>query len=136
MSPHPVTWDGETWRTTEALFQALRFHVGSGIREEIRAEKSPMSAKLKAKTYKDQMVIVPCSVSDLQNMVNVLKLKLETHDEVERCLRETGSAFVVEDCTKRQRGSGLYWGAALQDGHWVGQNVLGQIWMNLRSRQL
>lgn len=40
---------------------------------------------------------------------------------------------IVEDCTKRQRGSGLFWGAALIDGKWQSQNWLGQLWMELRE---
>ena len=46
MSPHPIIfWDKE-WRTAEALFQAGRFVTDDPIREEIRAEASPMSAKM------------------------------------------------------------------------------------------
>jgi len=134
MSPHPVTWEGVEWRTTEALFQALRFPKGSEIRELIRAEKSPMSAKMVAKSYGGNPAIVPGSKEDLQNMVEVVKLKLRAHDDVRQILLDTGKEFIVEDCTKRQRGLGLFWGAALQEGYWVGTNTLGMIWMGLRER--
>lgn len=134
MSPHPVTWEGIEWRTSEALFQALRFPKDSEIRELIRAEKSPMSAKMVAKSYHGNLAVIPGSKEDLQNMVDVVKLKLRTHDDVRQVLLDTGERFIVEDCTKRQRGLGLFWGAALQGDHWVGENALGMIWMGLRER--
>ena len=63
MSPHPVTYNEEVWRTTEALFQALRFNDPS-IQKEIRDEKSPMGAKLKAKgimkRLKESGVTIKC----------------------------------------------------------------------------
>lgn len=93
-----------------------------------------MSAKMKAKSLKEHMSVVPGSVEDLQNMVNVLKIKLETHDSVWDVLASTENRLIVEDCTKRQRGLGLFWGAALRENEWVGANVLGSIWMQLRDR--
>src|SRR5262249_49560871 len=47
MAPFPVMHDGRGYRTTEALFQALRFDQ-EPIREAIRGEKSPMAAKMRA----------------------------------------------------------------------------------------
>ena len=78
MSPHPVEHDGIWWKTAEALFQALRFPMdavndeGENIREIIRAQKSPMAAKMKAKSSKSQMIIEPMGVEDLKNMKMVL----------------------------------------------------------------
>ena len=48
MSPYPIEFNGKLYRTTEALFQALRFSDEEVI-EAIRAEKSPMAAKFAAK---------------------------------------------------------------------------------------
>ena len=132
MAPFPVEYEGKRWLTTEALFQALRFE-DEEIREAIRNEKSPMGAKMKAKKNKAEMVVEPMSDADLENMVLVLRLKIEQHPELREMLLESGEAFMVEDCTKRQRGSGLFWGAALLDGKWVGQNWLGELWMELRE---
>lgn len=133
MAPFRVVHNGTEWLTTEALFQALRFD-NEEIREAIRAEKSPMGAKMKAKKHKSEMVIEPLSEADLDNMRLVLSLKIEQHPELRETLIESGNAFIVEDCTKRQRGSGLFWGAALIDGRWVGENWLGKLWMELRQK--
>lgn len=134
MSPFPVLYEGKKYRTTEALFQALRFD-DEEIIESIREQKSPMSAKMKAKKNKDRMVVVPLSGEDLDNMRLVLRIKLLQHPILRDDLLATGDQEFIEDCTKRPRGSGLFWGAALQEGEWVGENWLGRLWMELRTGQ-
>ncbi len=131
MSPHPVVIDGEWWPTTEALFQAMRFD-NAEIRGEIKSKKSPMTAKMTAKKHKDKMIIEPLSASDIDNMRTCLKLKIDQHPLLKEDLVATGDRFIVEDCTKRQLSSGLFWGAALVDGEWRGDNVLGGLWMERR----
>ena len=133
MAPFPVMHEDLRYRTTEALFQALRFD-DPAIREQIRTEKSPMAAKMRAKKHADRRVVVPLGPQDLDNMRLVLELKLHFHPPLRRQLLETGEAQIVEDCSKRPRGSGLFWGAALIDGAWKGENKLGLMWMDLRSR--
>ena len=132
MSPYPVEFDGKRYRTTEALFQALRFSDEQVI-EAIRGEKSPMAAKFVAKRYKKRMVVEPLSDDDVKNMRVCLKLKLEQHPELRDRLLATGDAEIIEDCSKRKRGSGLFWGAGLEDGVWEGTNMLGKLWMELRD---
>ena len=133
MSPFPVVHDGKEFRTTEALFQALRFS-DEEIIEKIRAEKSPMGAKFAAKKHKEFMTIAPLGIQDLANMRLCLRLKMEQHPVLREQLLETGDSFIVEDCTKRQRGSGLFWGAAFENNEWKGHNWLGVLWMELRDQ--
>ena len=135
MSPHPVMYEGQHWKTTEALFQALRFR-DTAHREEIRLEASPMGAKFKAKSLARvwPRMVIPLSDGDLDNMRLVLRLKYEQHAEIRELLAQTESDTIVEDCTARQYGSGLFWGAGLQaDGTWKGKNWLGLLWMEIRS---
>jgi ribA/ribD-fused uncharacterized protein len=134
MSPFPIEFGGKSWRTTEALFQALRFEDET-IREEIRAEKSPMAAKFVAKRNVDQMTVEQLSEQDVENMRLMLKLKVEQHPELKEQLLATGEDLIVEDCTRRgRRGSNLFWGAVLEDGEWEGKNILGKLWMELRTK--
>ena len=132
MAPHPIRHEGETWRTPEALFQALRFR-DEAVREAIRAQKSPMTAKMVAKKHKISMVVAPMGEADLDNMRLVLRLKLEAHPGLSRQLLATGEAKIFEDCTGRPRGSGLFWGAARKGDEWAGENRLGRLWMELRA---
>ena len=134
MSPFPLEWKEHKWRTAEALFQALRFDEEAEIREEIRAAKSPMTAKMIAKKFVDQMVIKPQSPQDIKNMTLVLQLKIDQHPKLKKALFETKKRNIIEDCTKRQRGSGLFWGAARTEDCWIGENTLGELWMNIRNQ--
>jgi ribA/ribD-fused uncharacterized protein len=133
MAPYPVEWNGKLFRTTEALFQSLRFQGNDAVVEVIRSEKSPMAAKFAAKKHKDQMKITPCGEQDVENMQVCLGIKLGQHPELIERLLETGDEQIVEDCSKRKRGSSLFWGAALIGDKWEGRNMLGKLWMELRN---
>lgn len=130
MSPHPIN----SYRTAEALFQALRFNDAEII-NLIKAEKSPMGAKMVAKRYTEHMSVQPRSEQDLNNMRWVLGQKLRGHPELKQELLGTGDATLIEDVTARQSDSGLFWGAGLQgECNWVGENHLGKLWMELRDK--
>ena len=134
MSAHIISFSNLLWKTSEALFQAGRFNSNDPIVEEIRLQASPMGAKLLAKKHVDKMIIVPQSDADLEWMEQVLRMKIEQHSELKKLLMDTGDATIIEDCTSRQRGSGLFWGAAKQvEGSWVGDNQLGKLWMKIRG---
>lgn len=132
MSPFPIVFADKEWRTTEALFQALRFDKPE-IQEAIRAEKSPMSAKLVAKNREEEMSVVPKSAKDLENMELVLRLKLEQYPQLKKDLLATGEEPIIEDVSNRKGGRHRFWGAALIEDKWVGDNALGKIWMKLRE---
>ena len=130
MSPHPVVYNGQSYRTTEALFQSLRFDDVEII-NLIRQQKSPMAAKMLAKKRRAKRVVEPCSPQDLDNMRLCLHLKIEQHSSLRDQLVATRPEEIVEDCTKRPRG--LFWGAAFKDGQWIGENHLGKMRMELRA---
>ena len=143
MSPHPVEHDGIWWKTAEALFQALRYPIGAvnekgeNIRELIRAQRSPMAAKMiaKAGAIMDQRNITAMGDEDLDNMRMVLRLKFKCNwNPLERDLLATGGRLIREDCSNRPNVAGLFWGAKrLPDGTWEGTNTLGKLWMELRT---
>jgi len=128
MSPHPVLYDGKIWATTEALFQALRFDPENPIREKIRAHKNPIAAKREAKARVSEMTTEMTSERDLNHMRTVLALKYEQHQVVRDTYQATAGLPILEDCSNRQHGAGLFWGAGLQEGLWYGDNWLGRLW--------
>jgi predicted NAD-dependent protein-ADP-ribosyltransferase YbiA (DUF1768 family) len=132
MSPYPITFLGKEWRTTEALFQALRFD-DEEIIEAIRLEKSPMGAKMKAKKHRASMIVIPMGERDVGNMKFCIAKKINAHPTLLKLLNETGEIPIYEDVTSRPRGSGLFWGAKKIENTWEGQNVLGKIWMETRD---
>jgi predicted NAD-dependent protein-ADP-ribosyltransferase YbiA (DUF1768 family) len=133
MSPYPIKFGDETYRTTEALFQALRFS-DNDIKALIRDEKSPMGAKFVAKARVEQMTIKQLSDVDVDNMRLCVRLKVRQYPNLLKELLETGDALIVEDVTNRgNKGSNTFWGAMLVGEEWVGMNVLGNIWMQVRK---
>lgn len=129
MSPHAI--DG--YPTAEHLFQCLRFG-DNAIRDEIIACKSPMGAKMIAKKHADKMIVEPRSRADIAQMKQVLRLKLKRHPHLIKELLDTGDHELVEDVTARPNESGLFWGKAqVAEGAWLGMNVLGNAWMDLRA---
>ena len=134
MSPHPVSHEGKRWRTCEALFQALRLE-DEDAKEVIRKESSPMAAKMVAKRFREIQVVEPMSEADLANMKLCISLKLEQHELLRRKLFHTGNAKIIEDCSSRgPRGSNLFWGAMRVPEGWQGENWLGRIWGEMRSK--
>lgn len=141
MSPHSIIYMGKEWRTSEALFQALRFNDET-LQERIRLEKSPMGAKMRAKGIVKELTetnelykrhINPLSVKDVDNMMLCVSLKLEQHPELKQQLLDTGDSIIIEDCTSRgKRGTNLFWGMVFEN-EWIGNNMLGRIWMKKRD---
>jgi ribA/ribD-fused uncharacterized protein len=133
MSPHPIVYNNKKFLTAEALFQSMRFS-DEQIIEKIREQKSPMSAKMVAKANKSKMIITPLSDSDINNMNICLRLKIEQHPMLAQELKSTENKIIVEDVSKRKnKGSALFWGAAIVDGKLEGKNMLGQLWMDIRK---
>jgi len=137
MSPYPIEYEGTIYRTTEALFQCLRFRGHPEVQKKIREQKSPMAAKMIAKKHRHLLQRGEDwdeAEDDIERMRLCLKLKLQQHPQLRQQLLDTGEALIVEDCTARPRGSAKFWGAVLEDGQWVGRNVLGNLWMELREQ--
>lgn len=113
MSPYPIKHNNKVWKTSEALFQALRFDDHK-IQEEIRLEKSPMGAKFVAKKYANKIFTTPMSEQDLKNMFFCLSLKLEQHPILKTALFETKDAIIIENISNRDLNErNLFWGAVL-----------------------
>ena len=149
MSPHIVKYKDEWYRTAEALFQCMRYEGFPQVQGEIKAAKSPMTAKMVAKKHRaliaGRETEAEKETHDLARMHECLLLKLQAHPDLKRRLMATKDARIIEDCTKRPRGSGLFWGMAriekkLPDGttvaDWQGRNELGKLWMAIRDESL
>jgi predicted NAD-dependent protein-ADP-ribosyltransferase YbiA (DUF1768 family) len=93
-----------------------------------------MTAKMKAKRAKNQMIIVPCSPPDIENMRICLELKFTQHTGIRQQLLQTGEQLIIEDIGTRRRERDLFWGAYQQGNQWVGNNMMGQLLMELRAK--
>ena len=136
MAPYPIKFEGKVWLTSEALFQSMRYDIES-IKEIIRVEKSPMGAKMKSKKYKDQMVVVPMSELDVENMRKCVKVKFDQHPQLKKALIQTGMSPIYENIGNRNGERHKFWGVKkLSENEADGNNMMGRILMDLRDEYL
>lgn len=136
MSAYPVTYQGTQYKTCEALFQALRFEGYPEIQKAIQECPSPMGAKMIARKNRELLnrgVKWDEAPSDIPLMKKCLELKLQQHPVLKEKLIATGNATIIEDCTTHDRESARFWGVVKKDGQWIGENVFGKLWMEIRE---
>lgn len=128
-SGFPLRVNGIDIRTSEALYQACRFPHVPDVQRMIIAQRSPMTAKMKSKPYRDQ------SRQDWNDVrVSImrwcLRVKLASNwTKFRNLLLATGESPIVEDSWKD-----AFWGAKTNgEGILVGANVLGRLLMELRE---
>jgi len=116
--------------TSEALYQACRFPHLPEVQRLIIAERSPMTAKMKSKPYRDNSRS-DWDVVRTKVMRWCLRVKLiQNWDKFSKLLLETGELPIVEDSRKDE-----FWGAKPEDEKTLtGANVLGRLLMELREQ--
>jgi ribA/ribD-fused uncharacterized protein len=126
----PLNVNGTNIRTSEALYQALRFPSRPDVQRLIISEISPMTAKMKSKPFREHTRSDWMDVR-IPIMRWCLRLKLfQNWERFGNALRETGDKPIVEKKTKRAD----FWGAKQSEtAELIGPNVLGRLLMELRS---
>lgn len=116
--------------TSEALYQACRFPRLPEVQRQIIAERSPMTAKMRSKPYRDDSR-PDWDIVRTKIMRWCLQVKLvQNWDKFSKLLLETGDLPIVEDSRKDD-----FWGAQPEDEEiLVGANVLGRLLMQLREQ--
>lgn len=135
---YPLTVGGKTWRSSEALYQAMRFPDHPDVQEDIRTSASPMGAKFVAKAHLAKTR--PDWMHDsLRGIVGVrervmawaLKVKWAQNPAFRDLLVTTGLKMIVEDSHKDP-----FWGAVPLPWNpdvLEGENVLGVMLVGLRA---
>jgi type I restriction enzyme S subunit len=128
-SGFPLEVNGIRIRTSEALYQALRFPHLPEVQRLIIEQASPMAAKMKGKPHRANSR-PDWDFVRVALMRWCLRVKLASNSpRFGALLRETGDRPIVEDSHKDD-----FWGAKrVADGSLVGQNVLGRLLMETRD---
>ena len=127
-SGYPIVVNNIFIRTSEALYQALRYSQYPKIQEEIISQSSPMTAKMKSKKHIDK-IREDWDTVRVHIMRWSLRIKLlQNKDTFGKLLLETGDVPIVEESSKD-----TFWGAKLIDNRFEGMNVLGRLLMQLRE---
>jgi len=130
MAPgYAVRVNGVLIPTVEALYQACRFPHMPEVQRLILEQRSPMTAKMVGKPYRDNSRPDWDRVR-VKIMRWCLRLKLLAHRSTfSALLLSTGDRPIVEDSRKDD-----FWGALRLDSKTlVGRNVLGRLLMELRE---
>ena len=129
-SGYPLLINDKQWRTTEALYQALRFPDRPDIQEEIRSKASPMAAKMSSKPHRQKLSRADWEEIRIDVMYWCLKVKLfQNSVKFSELLKSTGKFDIVEE-SKRDG----FWGAIVTNSDSLkGKNVLGKLLMRLRG---
>ncbi|MGB8688238.1 MAG: NADAR family protein [Microcoleus sp.] len=127
---YPLSVNGVRILTSEALYQACRFPHLPDVQRMIIAERSPMTAKMRSKPYRDSSR-PDWDIVRTRIMRWCLQVKLvQNWDKFSKLLLDTGDLPIVEDSRKDD-----FWGAKPGDEIiLVGINVLGRLLMQLREQ--
>jgi ribA/ribD-fused uncharacterized protein len=127
----PLTVNGITILTSEALYQACRFPHSPTIQQLILNEKSPMSAKMVSKPFRAQSrEDFDCVKIDIMRWCLRVKLA-QNFITFGKLLKSTQNRPIVEDSHKD-----TFWGALrdkTDDKLLRGINALGRLLMQLRE---
>jgi type I restriction enzyme S subunit len=115
--------------SAEALYQACRFPHLPEVQRRIIEQKSPMTAKMVSKPFRDRSRADWMKVR-ISVMKWVLRVKLTSHwSSFGKLLLSTGDLPIVEDSR-----SDDFWGALrAENGKLIGVNALGRLLMELRE---
>ncbi len=126
----PLNVNGISIRTSEALYQACRFPHKPDLQRLIIEQKSPMTAKMKGKPYRQESRADWDAVR-VAIMRWCLEVKLaQNWDTFSDLLLSTGNRPIVEHSRKDD-----FWGAKpVDEERLVGANYLGLLLQNLREK--
>jgi ribA/ribD-fused uncharacterized protein len=126
----PLVVNGIKIWSSEALYQACRFPSRPDVQKMILAERSPMTAKMKSKRFREEFSRPDWEQIKVKVMRWCLRVKLaQNWDKFGGLLLSTGEMPIVEESGKDD-----FWGAKQTDvGFLAGRNVLGRLLMELRQ---
>lgn len=130
MAPNfPIYINKTKLRTSEVLYQALRFPNYPEVQHQIILHKSPISAKKYGREY-IYLTRADWNQVRFKIMKFCIELKLfQNFDRFSKVLLSTGSYPIVEYSDKDK-----VWGASFQNGYYIGTNALGRYLMELREK--
>lgn len=120
-------------RTTEALYQALRFPSHPDIQRNVISQKSPMTAKMVTKPHRADKCRPDWDEVKLPIMYWCNQLKLAQHWDSFRALLDSTAGKPIVEFSRKDN----WWGAMPLDDDWGvvrGHNNLGRLLDRLRDK--
>ncbi len=124
-SAHAISLWGRLFPTAEHAFQWKKFSITApDIAEKIFVARSPHAVKLISDRLKDKIPTDWHSIK-VGVMEEVLRAKVDQHEDVKELLLKTGSRTIVENSPVDR-----FWGSGAEG---TGQNKVGEIYMKIRK---
>ena len=125
----PIVIDEVMFKTSEQLFQLMKFKDKEPVLAVYNANNPKMTTKHWEKTHRrsdwGQMVV--------DAMKFCLTKKFEQSEDFRAELERSRGKFIVEDQTSFTKKTPDTWGVKLQGDNFVGPNLLGRLLMELRD---
>jgi ribA/ribD-fused uncharacterized protein len=124
---YPLRIAGITMRTSEALYQALKYPNYPRIQTNILTQKSPMSAKMVGKPHKEK---IRADWFDVRETIMLwcLEQKAKQNSKFRDLLKASEGMEIIESSWKDR-----FWGAVPEGDFLYGSNRLGCLLMKLRD---
>lgn len=128
-APTPIIIHHVTFKSSEQLFQLMKFKDAEPVLAVYQANNPKMTAKHWEKTHRredwGQMIV--------DAMKFCLDLKYEQSEAFRQELERSKGKYIVEDQTSFPKKTPDTWGVKQQDDNFVGPNLLGRLLMELRD---
>ena len=128
-APTPIVINNVTFKTSELLFQLMKFKDEEPVKSVFSANNPKMTTKHWEKTHRREdwgkMII--------DAMKYCLTMKYEQCEEFRQELNRSKGKYIVEDQSGFRKKEPDAWGVKLQDENYVGPNLLGRLLMELRD---
>ena len=129
-APTPIIINGVTFKTSELLFQLMKFKEKEPILAVYNAKPPKMIAKHWEKTHRREdwgRMIVDA-------MKFCITQKYEQSEDFRKELERSKGKYIVEDQTSFPKKTPDTWGVKQQGSDFVGPNLLGRLLMELRDK--
>ena len=129
-APTPIIINGVTFKTSELLFQLMKFKEEEPILAVYNAKNPKMIAKHWEKTHRREdwgRMIVDA-------MKFCITQKYEQSEDFRKELERSKGKYIVEDQTSFPKKTPDTWGVKQQGSDFVGPNLLGRLLMELRDK--
>ena len=129
-APTPIIINGVTFKTSELLFQLMKFKEKEPILAVYNANPPKMIAKHWEKTHRREdwgRMIVDA-------MKFCITQKYEQSEDFRKELERSKGKYIVEDQTSFPKKTPDTWGVKQQGSVFIGPNLLGRLLMELRDK--
>ena len=129
-APTPIIINHVTFKTSELLFQLMKFKEAEPILAVYNAKTPKMIAKHWEKTHRREdwgRMIVDA-------MKFCITQKYEQSEDFRKELERSKGKYIVEDQTSFPKKTPDTWGVKQQGSDFVGPNLLGRLLMELRDK--